>query len=57
MDRYEKGTSLIGEGPAAPAPTFPIIPPSVGYVSFNISSDFMIFFTFWAKMNVLFDQI
>jgi hypothetical protein len=36
MDRYEKGTSLIGEGPAAPAPSFPIMPPSVGYVSFEI---------------------
>jgi len=32
MDRYEKGPSLIGEGPAAPAPQLPIMPPSVGYV-------------------------
>jgi len=30
MDRYEKGPSLIGEGPTAPQPALPIIPPSVG---------------------------
>lgn len=30
MDRYEKGPSLIGEGPSAPQPLFPIMPPSVG---------------------------